>query len=232
MVVSVRAVRPAFTIADLMVSMTVIAILIGLLMPTIWSVRETARRVICGSNIRQLGIGIALYADDHEDRLPSTQFVGDNKAQEMLRVRVEKGADAVNNSDWDGLGWLYEAYLPESHVFYCPSHTGGNTFEVFSDRWANKYGRIICNYQFRGMGPNKETRLSLIDPNSSALVADGLRTRADFNHRVGGNVLRADLSVFWYRDSGGHLMSVLPFADGNAGATQEAWKLIDDELLK
>ncbi len=216
--------------------MGVIAILIGLLMPTIWSVRETARRVICGSNIRQLGIGIALFADDHRDRLPPTQFNGkEAKPQEMLRVRVEKQANGVSYNDWDGLGFLYGGnYLPEPHLFYCPSHTGENTFLAHADRWMNPGLTILCNYQFRGMGPNKEVRLSLIDPNTAALVADGLRTKADFNHKVGGNVLRADLSVFWYRDSAGHIINALPLADANANAkdTDTAWKLLDDELAK
>ncbi len=216
--------------------MGVIAILIGLLMPTIWSVRETARRVVCGSNIRQLGIGIALFADENRDRLPPTQFNGkDAKPQEMLRVRVEQQANGVSFNDWDGLGYLYGGgYLPEPHLFYCPSHTGENTFRAHADRWMNPGLTILCNYQFRGMGPNKEVRLSLIDPNSAALVADGLRTKSDFNHKVGGNVLRADLSVVWFRDSAGHIVAALPLADANANAkdTDTAWKLLDDELAK
>jgi competence protein ComGC len=225
--------RRAFSIVDLLVSMAVITVLIGLLMPTLRTVRETARRVICGSNVRQLGIGIALFADDNRDRLPPTQFLGKAKNQEMLRVRVDNEADPVSDSNWDGLGWLYgRSYLPEPHLFYCPSHAGVNTFAAFADRWWNNYGSILSNYQFRGSDAKGQTSLSLVDPSFTALIADGLRTRSDFNHKIGGNVLRADLSVYWFRDSSGHVMDALPLSEGNNGATDAAWNLLDTELSR
>lgn len=217
--------------------MAVVVILIGLLMPTLWSARETARRVICGSNIRQLGIGIALYAEDHRDRLPPSQYIkkGADKPQEMLRLRVDKQADAVNKTDWDGLGFLYsENYLPEGHLFYCPSHTGMHRYDTYAAEWMNPKGSIVGNYQYRGRGPNGATLLSRIEPTYAALVADGLRTQADFNHKVGGNVLRADLSVFWYRDSSGHILGALAFNEGEVDAdkTDKAWKALDEALSK
>jgi type II secretory pathway pseudopilin PulG len=235
----VRAARPGFTIVDVLVSMAVVAILIGLLTPTMWSVRETARRVICGSNIRQLGIGIALFADDNRDRLPPSQFVNQKgnaeKPQEMLRLRVDKNVDGVSHSAWDGLGHLYHGgYLPEGHIFYCPSHAGANTFSNFAYQWREQIGSIMGNYQFRGSGPKATLFLSRIDPSSTALVADGLRTKADFNHKIGGNVLRADLSVFWFRDSAGRVVSALPAFEGEVDkdSTEEAWKMLDAAMAK
>lgn len=235
--------RSAFTIMDVLVSMVVVTILIALLTPTLWTVRETARRVICGSNIRQLGIGIALYADDHHDRLPPSQFLGTKgekgKPQEMLRLRVDKQTDGVTKTDWDGLGYLFSgAYLPEGHIFYCPSHKGLHTFQTYDQQWriaaeeTNIAGSIVGNYQFRGKGPNNTTLLSRILPTSTALVADGLRTQAEFNHQVGGNVLRADLSVFWFRDGNGLILAVLPPGEGEAKDTEEAWAFLDEALAK
>src|SRR5262249_55750543 len=123
------------------------------------------------------------------------------------------------------------------HLFYCPSHSGGTTYDAYKNQWAQGEGTIRCNYQYRGCGPSKTgytLLLSRIDPSSVALVADGLRTQADFNHRIGGNVLRADLSVFWYRDSAGHILSALPSYEGDVDEekTDEAWQLLDDELTK
>jgi hypothetical protein len=222
--------------------MAVVAILISLLSPTLWSVRETARRVLCGSNIRQLGIGIALYADDNHDRLPPSQFIDNKdgkpvKPQEMLHLRVDKQADGVSQNDWDGLGHLYSGnYLPEPHIFYCPSHKGQITFGAYAARWDSEMGSIVGNYQYRGSGPmpNHALFLSRIEPGTTALVSDGLRTQSDYNHRIGGNVLRADLSVQWYRDASGGILAALPAQDGDvdAGKTEDAWKLLDLQLGK
>jgi hypothetical protein len=226
---------------DVLVSMVVVTILIGLPTPTLWTVRETARRVVCGSNIRQLGIGIALFADDHHDRLPASQFLGKKGAEkphEMLRLRVDKQADGVTYTDWDGLGYLFsEAYLPEGHIFYCPSHKGLHTFHAYDTQWRRAIegasaGSIVGNYQFRGRGPNNTSLLSQILPTSTALIADALRTQPEFNHRIGGNVLRADLSVFWYRDASGNVLGALPLGEGEADRTVEAWEALDEALLK
>ncbi len=53
--------RRAFTLIEVLVVITVIAILLALLIPAVQSARETARRVRCSSNVRQLGIGLNSY---------------------------------------------------------------------------------------------------------------------------------------------------------------------------
>ncbi|MCQ6498005.1 type II secretion system protein, partial [Vibrio parahaemolyticus] len=56
-----RAQRSGFTIIDVLVSIAVIAVLISILMPSLSLVRETTRRLVCSSNIRQHGMGLAMY---------------------------------------------------------------------------------------------------------------------------------------------------------------------------
>ena len=50
-----------FTLVELLVVIAIIGVLVGLLLPAVQAAREAARRMSCGNNIRQLGLGILNY---------------------------------------------------------------------------------------------------------------------------------------------------------------------------
>jgi prepilin-type N-terminal cleavage/methylation domain-containing protein len=58
---------PAFTLIELLVVVAVIALLVGILLPSLASVRESARAVVCASNLRQITIAFTTYANENDD---------------------------------------------------------------------------------------------------------------------------------------------------------------------
>ena len=84
---------------------SIIALLIGILLPALGSARATARQSACLSNIRQLGIALHTYATDNKDAFPPSNQTVDPRA----------GTSSNNQIDWFDLGRI-GYYLPEELV--------------------------------------------------------------------------------------------------------------------
>ena len=61
-----------FTLIELLVVMVIIALLVGLLLPALGRAREEAYKTQCRSNLRQIGLGVIMYAGDNKDYTPAT----------------------------------------------------------------------------------------------------------------------------------------------------------------
>ncbi|MGD9692547.1 MAG: type II secretion system protein [Phycisphaerales bacterium] len=221
--------RRGFSLLDLLVTIAVIGVLMGIMLPAMSAVSEMTRRVVCRSNARQIGIGLQLYAEQNKDRLPASVYSaalirGQFRPEEMTALHT-----AGARGNWDGLGWLFaKDFLSAPEIFYCPAHQGDIRFEVYADQWQRLTGLIRGNYHLRALPPS-DAYLHGVAP-STVLLADSIRASSESNHLTGLNLLRADLSVGWWTDDKKMLASILPSVASQPNSdlkVAEAWWLLD-----
>jgi prepilin-type N-terminal cleavage/methylation domain-containing protein/prepilin-type processing-associated H-X9-DG protein len=94
-----------FTLIELLVVIAIIGILAGILLPVLSRARESARKTQCMSNVKQIGMGLIMYANENSETFPSdSAYSGSSPAMR-------------------GLNLLYDTYISDNKVFNCTSDT-------------------------------------------------------------------------------------------------------------
>src|SRR5215208_4405688 len=99
-----------FTLIELLVVIAIIAILAAILFPVFAQAREKARGAACLSNLKQIGVGLMLYTQDHDERLPyQWRYTPDGKTlywwQDVVRPYVKNEAVYTCPSANPHLSW-------------------------------------------------------------------------------------------------------------------------------
>lgn len=68
--------RNGFTLIELLVVIAIIAILAAILFPVFAQARESARTTSCLSNMKQIGLGVKMYAQDYDEEFPMGTYNG------------------------------------------------------------------------------------------------------------------------------------------------------------
>jgi type II secretory pathway pseudopilin PulG len=105
---------------ELLVVVAIIGILAALLLPALSSAKERSKRVHCANNLHQIGIALAMYPGDYNDKVPRSEFTDDMTQNDDLSYDAYSKSLTVN--DAYGLGQLFEAKAaPTGRIFYCLS---------------------------------------------------------------------------------------------------------------
>src|SRR5688572_20816206 len=98
-----------FTLIELLVVIGIIAVLVGILLPTLTRARASANRTSCLSNQRQLMMAIGMYQNRFRNHLPPPIKEGNPGAGHRL-YQPDPAVNAIGAyQGWTGLGILYGA---------------------------------------------------------------------------------------------------------------------------
>src|SRR3954470_2807169 len=113
----------AFTLVELLVVIGIIAILVGILLPTLTRARDAAARTACLSNLRTISDLFRIYAVEYKDAIPIGYCGTPTPLKQFSYVLNINGGATPHSVTSMGFLGLVGSLLKSPKVLYCPSET-------------------------------------------------------------------------------------------------------------
>jgi prepilin-type N-terminal cleavage/methylation domain-containing protein/prepilin-type processing-associated H-X9-DG protein len=118
-------IQNGFTLIELLVVIAIIALLMGILMPALQRVRETAKETVCRTHLSNIGLGITMYIQDNDywlaDAGRTNSFYWYNDDGSFRKVPTGGGGNTWGSQQDCYWGLLYIDYVKGTEVFGCPT---------------------------------------------------------------------------------------------------------------
>lgn len=134
--------KAGFTLIELLIVVAILGILAAILFPVFARVRENARRSTCASNLKQIGLGIAQYAQDYDEVMVPAWMDGTCYSS-ANGGWGSRGVCGTGNYKWMD---LIQPYVNSDGVFNCPSARAD--YEKYSSSGSD-YGHYAANLTHR-----------------------------------------------------------------------------------
>lgn len=126
-----------FTLIELLMVIVVIIILLAIILPSTQTVRGKSKKSVCMSNLRQIGMGLRMYADENNELYPHCTRRPSEPPQDEEHL--------------PGISQTLKPYLKDRKIFLCPADTGEYYFR--NDGSSYEWNSVIYNGWKAGRKP-------------------------------------------------------------------------------